>query len=183
MGLRSSGWGGGGAAAGQATTEHLQNLLPTSPPKPPKPACFLSTVPCSITLPQAASHAAFLTSHDVHRHTHSCCPLLPRRTTTQHDFGSNPTQQPGYERTCAVRHQGCGRLLPTDNVPPQYTTQAVSDFGPRGQPADAVAARTGPRAGHPAAQNPGYNIITGGSHAVGNNAFERWDGRDYRRHR
>lgn len=66
--------------------------------------------------------------------------------------------------------------------PPQYTTQSHADFSQRVQ-AEAPAVRQQPKAGLPGAQNPGYNIITGSASQYGNHAFERWDGRDYRRHR
>mmetsp|Transcript_6762 Transcript_6762/g.16836 ORF Transcript_6762/g.16836 Transcript_6762/m.16836 type:complete len:230 (-) Transcript_6762:419-1108(-) len=105
------------------------------------------------------------------------------KTVTQADFHADPMKEPGFVRTTAVKHKDSGRLLPTDPVPPQYTTQAVADFSStRGGPQE-TAMRAAPRAGNPATKNAGYNIITGGPHAIGNNVFERWDGRDYRRHR
>jgi hypothetical protein len=62
----------------------------------------------------------------------------------------------------------------------QFTTQARADFSaPKRE--DTLTLKLA-RAGMPATQKPGYNIITGG-HTLANNVFEGFDGRDYRRHR
>ncbi|KAG1659549.1 hypothetical protein FOA52_015353 [Chlamydomonas sp. UWO 241] len=102
-------------------------------------------------------------------------PNEPRdgRTNSQVDFGAEKLA--GAERRQPFKPvDGSGSLLPKDCAP-QYTTGYASTF-------DCKTADAGSRAGNPAAKNPGYNIITGGS-SLGNGVFERFDGRDYRRHR
>ncbi|GIL55747.1 hypothetical protein Vafri_11280 [Volvox africanus] len=72
-----------------------------------------------------------------------------------------------------------GSLLPCD-VPPnsQFVTQHRTHFQGRSL-REAQSLRP---SGCSATQAAGYNIITGAG-AYNNNAFEHWDGRDYRRHR
>ncbi len=72
----------------------------------------------------------------------------------------------------------------------QFTTQAQLDFThPKQRPLQtdsttcSAAALRGAPAGRPLTQDPGYNIITGSKQTLSNNVFERFDGRDYRRHR
>mmetsp|Transcript_25271 Transcript_25271/g.54930 ORF Transcript_25271/g.54930 Transcript_25271/m.54930 type:complete len:217 (-) Transcript_25271:503-1153(-) len=98
------------------------------------------------------------------------------KTSMQADYSPEVLQQ--AQRTRAVKHKDSGRLLPQD-VPPQYTPVSKETFVGH----TTAQARAGPKAGFPATQNPGYNIITGGP-ALNNNVFERFQGStDYRRHR
>ncbi|GLC36114.1 hypothetical protein PLESTB_001379200 [Pleodorina starrii] len=103
------------------------------------------------------------------------------RTTKQVDFrpeltaGAPPPPPP-------FRQAASGPLLPTD-VPPdsQFTTQHRNHFtaGAGRSLRDSQALRP---SGCRATQAAPYNIITGAV-PYNNNAFEHWDGRDYRRHR
>ncbi|KXZ49589.1 hypothetical protein GPECTOR_20g445 [Gonium pectorale] len=100
------------------------------------------------------------------------------RTVKQLDF--RPDALARSERAPPVRAHDAGRLLPSD-VPPgsQFaSTSRAVHVGPSAAAAAAVPP-SGSRGGTRAA---GYNIITGAP-PLGNNAFEAWDGRDYRRHR
>ena len=100
------------------------------------------------------------------------------RTIHQADY--RPEVVKDHVRVRPVKQPEGGNLIPKD-VPPQYDTAYGSVFVDASRrPAEAKAGR---RAGNPATQNAGYNIVTGGSQ-LGNHAFERFQGgQDYRRHR
>ncbi|GFR40239.1 hypothetical protein Agub_g808 [Astrephomene gubernaculifera] len=105
-------------------------------------------------------------------------------TSKQADFRPDrllhpPTSAPAGQPTRPAGQRDSGRLLP-DDVPPasQFVTLHRSQFV-GGRHAEAAAI---PASGGRGTMAAGYNIITGAG-PYGNNAFEHWDGRDYRRHR
>lgn len=96
------------------------------------------------------------------------------KTTKQLDYTSQ--RHLDGERRPPFSLKDNGKIIPAD-VQPDYSTQArTSHVG-------SIRSETLPirTAGHPATSNSGYNIITGGA-PLQNNAFEHWNGRDYRRH-
>ncbi|KAG2489097.1 hypothetical protein HYH03_012323 [Edaphochlamys debaryana] len=98
-------------------------------------------------------------------------------TSKQLDFRSDALQR--LEPSRLAVHRDSGRILPTDVAPDsQFTSQSRTHFTGR----TLTEARSIPPSGGRGTQHPGFNIITGAA-PYGNNAFEFWDGRDYRRHR
>lgn len=101
------------------------------------------------------------------------------RTSKQADFSPDALSRLDPSRPAVAKDSG--RLLPQD-VPPgapgAFATATRSQFVGHTQ----AEVRRIPMAGGKGTQAAGYNIITGAS-AYTNNAFEHWDGRDYRRHR
>ncbi len=83
-----------------------------------------------------------------------------------------------------IKPKTSDKLLPQDILPEQFNYDTTNVATNRSTTGGAVLeARAGPRAGRRASQDPGYNIINGGS-SLGNNVFERFEnGMDYRRHR
>ena len=110
--------------------------------------------------------------HSIHTPT---CPCHPSRTLNQINFSADGLKV--GQRTEPVKPRASQHLLPQD-VPPQYSTAYKTLFHDH-----APESKSGPRAGNPAANPPGYNIITGGA-PLGNNKFEYYSSdRDYKRHR
>lgn len=102
------------------------------------------------------------------------CPA-PCRSVTALDFSVASTI--GAQRVAPCKLRDAGNLLPQDLATPEFSTSSRLHFPGR----STLDARRLAAAGQATHDNGAYHIIHGGA-ALTNNNFERFDGRDYRRH-